>query len=131
MQNPVDHAEGNQYEQVNPHYVGVHPQQPNPDNISIASEEGGGGEDGDGSEAHEADEARGEEHLNPHYYNRLKHSINWQSEGEWPITKVIGIKLMVTIDIKICITCFSADVYITEEGGDTRMDNDMNKQCKS
>ena len=94
LQDPRHHAEGNQYEHVNPHYVRVHPQQPNPDNISVASEEDGGGEAGDGSEtreACEAGEARGEEHLNPHYYNRLKHSINWQNEREQPITKVIGM----------------------------------------
>ena len=102
-----DNAEENQYVE-NPHYVTVplRPQQANPNNTSAASEGGVGGEAGGGSvearrerceeageggEAREGDQARGEEHLNPHYCNRLKDSFNQQMEGERPITKVLGM----------------------------------------
>ena len=103
-----ENAQENQYVE-NPHYdVPLRPRQANPNNTSAASEGGEGGEAGgggvealreqcdeagQGGEAHEGGESgevRGEEHLNPHYYNRLKHSFNQQMEGERPITKVIS-----------------------------------------
>ena len=101
-----DQAEANLYEPViNPHYDRyVHPQRPNPDNMSVASEEGGSSEVGEGSDAGEGGEAReggevgegsedGEATLEG---NRLKHTFNQQSEEEQSITKVIGMIIRLT-----------------------------------
>ena len=86
-----DQAEANLYEQVNPHYV--HLQRPSPNNVSVASEEGGGSEAGEGGEARGGGEAGegsedGEAMVEG---NRLKHTFNQQSEEEQSITKVIGM----------------------------------------
>ena len=101
-----DQAEANLYEPViNPHYDRyVHPQRPNPDNVSVASEEGGSSEVGEGNDAGEGGEAReggeagegsedGEATLEG---NRLKHTFNQQSEEERSITKVIGMIIQLT-----------------------------------
>ena len=85
-----DQAEANLYEQVNPHYV--HLQRPSPNNVSVASEEGGSIEAGEGGEARGGGKARemsedGEAILES---NRLKCTFNQQNEEERSITKVIG-----------------------------------------
>ena len=89
LHDPQVHAEENLYEQTvdNLHYVSVSPQ-PIPDNISVASGEGGEDEAGGGSEGGEARETgatSGGEDLNLDN-NQSKHLINRQSEP-----KIIGI----------------------------------------
>ena len=89
-----DQAEANLYEQVNPHYV--HLQRPNPDNVSVSSEEGGSiieaGEGGEGDEARGGGETGGGSEDGEAILegNRLKCTFNQQNEEERSITKVIG-----------------------------------------